>query len=57
MRDEALGLVGMRERLGLLGGTLAVESTSGEGTALVAYLPLPAAAAEQAVDRQEQRGS
>jgi len=40
VRDDALGLVGMRERLGLLDGTLAVESTPGTGTALVAYLPL-----------------
>ena len=42
VRDDALGLVGMRERLGLLDGTLAVESTPGPGTALVAYLPLRA---------------
>jgi len=38
--DDSLGLVGMRERLGLLGGTLAVESTPGGGTALAAYVPL-----------------
>jgi signal transduction histidine kinase len=41
VRDDALGLVGMRERIALLGGTLAVESAAGEGTALVAYLPIP----------------
>jgi signal transduction histidine kinase len=41
-RDDALGLVGMRERLALLGGTLAIESATGEGTALVAYVPAPA---------------
>jgi signal transduction histidine kinase len=40
VRDGALGIVGMRERLGLLGGTLAVESTPGAGTSLVAYVPL-----------------
>jgi signal transduction histidine kinase len=39
-REDALGLVGMRERLALLGGTLAVESARGEGTALVAYVPV-----------------
>jgi two-component system, NarL family, sensor histidine kinase DevS len=39
-RDEALGLVGMRERIALVGGTLAVESTPGAGTAVVAYVPL-----------------
>ena len=36
-----LGLVGMRERLALLGGTLAIESARDEGTALVAYVPVP----------------
>jgi signal transduction histidine kinase len=41
--EEALGLVGMRERIALVGGTLAVESTPGTGTALVAYVPLAAA--------------
>ena len=43
VRDEALGLVGMRERLALLGGTLAIESSPGEGTAVIAYLPLAVA--------------
>jgi two-component system, chemotaxis family, sensor kinase Cph1 len=37
---DALGLIGMRERLALVGGSLAVESTPGEGTALAAYVPL-----------------
>ena len=36
----ALGLVGMRERLALLDGTLAVESSPGSGTSLVAHVPL-----------------
>lgn len=40
VRDGALGLVGMRERLALLDGTLTVESAPGEGTTLVAHLPL-----------------
>jgi two-component system, NarL family, sensor histidine kinase DevS len=40
VRSDALGLVGMRERLALLGGTLAVESTPGKGTALVAFVPI-----------------
>jgi signal transduction histidine kinase len=40
VRSDALGLLGMRERLALLGGTLAIESTPGEGTAVIAYLPL-----------------
>jgi signal transduction histidine kinase len=42
VRPDALGLVGMRERLALLGGTLTVESAPGGGTAVVAFLPLPA---------------
>jgi len=40
VRPDALGLVGMRERLALLGGTLTVESKPGHGTALIAYVPL-----------------
>jgi signal transduction histidine kinase len=35
-----LGLVGMRERVELLGGTFAVESATGEGTIVRARLPL-----------------
>ena len=41
VRSDALGLVGMRERLALLGGTLAVESSPGAGTSLVAFVPVP----------------
>jgi signal transduction histidine kinase len=37
---DALGLVGMRERLALLGGTLAIEAPPGEGTSLAAHVPL-----------------
>jgi len=44
VRDDALGIVGMRERLALLGGTLVVESTPGVGTSLAAYVPLSPAA-------------
>jgi signal transduction histidine kinase len=40
VREDALGIVGMQERLGLVGGTLAIESTAGGGTAVVAYVPL-----------------
>jgi signal transduction histidine kinase len=40
VRGDALGLVGMRERLALLGGTLAIESSPQTGTALVAFVPL-----------------
>jgi signal transduction histidine kinase len=40
-RSEGLGLVGMRERLALLDGTLTVESAPGTGTTVVAEVPLP----------------
>jgi two-component system, NarL family, sensor histidine kinase DevS len=35
-----LGLVGMKERVGLLGGRLAIESTEGVGTTVVAEVPV-----------------
>jgi signal transduction histidine kinase len=38
---EGLGLMGMRERLALVDGTLAVESSPGSGTTLVAEVPNP----------------
>jgi signal transduction histidine kinase len=38
---EGLGLIGMRERLALVDGTLAVESAPGSGTTLVAEVPNP----------------
>ena len=38
---ERLGLVGMRERLALLGGRLDVRSHRGGGTTITASLPLP----------------
>ncbi len=50
IRDDGLGgaivpgngLVGMRERIGALGGSLRIDSRPGEGTAVEARLPLPA---------------
>ena len=38
-REDALGLVGMRERVALVGGRLQVESSPGSGTTLVAEVP------------------
>jgi signal transduction histidine kinase len=38
LRPDGLGVVGMRERLALLGGTLAIESSAG-GTSLIAFVP------------------
>ena len=38
IRQEAIGIFGMRERLQALGGTLAVQSAPGAGTAVVASI-------------------
>ena len=38
--EENLGLIGMRERVGLLGGRFNVESAPGAGTTLVAEIPV-----------------
>jgi PAS domain S-box-containing protein len=46
-----LGLVGMRERVALVGGTLTIESALGRGTTLFARIPL-SAAGEEASDGQ-----
>ncbi|HEX5173304.1 MAG TPA: GAF domain-containing protein [Gaiellaceae bacterium] len=40
VRDEGIGLLGMRERLALLDGRLEVESRPGAGTTVVAEVPL-----------------
>ncbi len=40
---ERIGLSGMRERVGLLGGELEVRSNPGEGTSITARVPLSAA--------------
>ena len=45
VRENALGLVGMRERLALVGGKLTVESAPGVGTSLVADVPVGTSAA------------
>jgi signal transduction histidine kinase len=39
VRDEALGLAGMRERLALVGGRLRIESSADSGTTIVAEVP------------------
>jgi signal transduction histidine kinase len=40
MREDKLGVAGMRERIESLGGTFSIQSTSGGGTSLQARLPL-----------------
>ena len=39
-REDGLGLTGMRERVGLVGGRLRIESASGSGTTVRAEVPL-----------------
>jgi two-component system sensor histidine kinase UhpB len=39
--SSGLGIFGMRERAGLLGGTIDITSRSGQGTTVEARLPLP----------------
>jgi signal transduction histidine kinase len=40
LRDGGLGLTGMRERVGLVGGRLRIESTPGSGTTIAAEVPV-----------------
>jgi PAS domain S-box-containing protein len=46
-RSTSFGLVGMRERVLMLGGRLELDSESGEGTTLRAYIPLDPVGQEQ----------
>src|SRR5262245_19134287 len=39
--SEGIGLIGMRERVELIGGRLSIESSPGSGTTVVAEVPLP----------------
>ena len=45
IREGALGLVGMRERLALVRGSLSIESALGEGTTVTASVPIATRAA------------
>lgn len=38
---ERIGLLGMQERMAMLGGTCTIQSTPGEGTLVIAQAPLP----------------
>ena len=40
-REDGLGLVGMRERVALVGGRLEIESREGAGTTLLVEVPVP----------------
>lgn len=50
-----LGLLGMGERVKLLGGTFTIESTIGTGTAIFARIPTSAEAQTRADDSHEKR--
>jgi signal transduction histidine kinase len=45
VKDRRLGLLGMQERVALVGGTLNIESTPGIGTTL--YVRIPTSCAEK----------
>jgi two-component system sensor histidine kinase NreB len=38
--DQCLGLMGMKERVNLLGGSFVIESAPGEGTTIRVRIPL-----------------
>jgi signal transduction histidine kinase len=38
--NKRLGLIGMRERVEMVGGTFCIESTPGKGTTILAHIPL-----------------
>jgi signal transduction histidine kinase len=43
-RNKRLGLIGMRERLEMVGGSFGVESAPGKGTTVIAQIPIAKAA-------------
>jgi signal transduction histidine kinase len=47
-KPECFGLAGMRERAGILGGSLEIKSRRGRGTSVVARLPRPRASMKTA---------
>lgn len=51
-RGTSLGLIGMQERVTLIGGRLALKSAPGAGTELRVRFPLPAASASHARGRR-----
>jgi signal transduction histidine kinase len=50
-RADGFGLIGMRERVDLLGGRLVIDSAPGEGTTLTARLPVRRRDAANGADR------
>ncbi len=54
-RGTGLGLLGMQERVRLLGGRIAIESTPGQGTAIRARFPLAPSPSSGNPDRGGER--
>ena len=54
-KNGGLGLMSMQERMHLAHGTLSVESTPGEGTTILAVVPLPAASRASSVSAEDDR--
>ena len=52
---ERIGLSGMRERVGLVGGKLEVRSSPGGGTSVTARIPLPAAVLGENGHKEEEK--
>jgi PAS domain S-box-containing protein len=50
-----LGLLGMKERLDMIGGSFAIESTPGKGTTIVALIPPPPPPSSQKARRGKSR--
>jgi signal transduction histidine kinase len=40
MSERRLGLLGMKERVSLVGGTLEIESTPSAGTTVIVHIPI-----------------
>ena len=55
-REKGLGLIGIQERVGNLGGVLRVESRPGEGTLLSVKLPIHGVSAGELYERRARAG-
>jgi len=51
--DRGMGILGMKERADLVGGTIEIESSPGVGTTLFARVPVEFDGLEQARDGRE----
>jgi signal transduction histidine kinase len=51
--NKRLGLLGMRERVEMVGGTFNIESVAGRGTSIIALIPIPKATVKKWVIENE----